>query len=317
MEKIKVIYILGAGRSGSTLINTVLGQHEDAFACGELVHFAHPFMKDVKCSCGELFPACKFWSSVRKEWEKESGVSVHDYLALQRHYEMYQTPYDKMNPLMRFLKEVKRSAWPVATNNAQFTEYSQLTGLLFKKIAECSGRTFIVDASKSWHRAYLLSKITDIDLHILRLVRDGRGVARSCKKKIENKKTQHGWDVKPLPTWRSALAWTRANFFCDAVLNKLSNSNFYFCRYEDFAKQPVETLHAVGEWLRLDFSNVAEIITEKKPIYYEHVFGGNQARMKPVIEIHCDDNWKISLTEKEIHQFNLIANFFLKKYSYL
>jgi hypothetical protein len=314
MEKIKVIYILGAGRSGSTLINTVLGQHEDAFACGELVHFAHPFMKDVHCSCGELFPACKFWSSVRKEWEKESGASAHDYLALQRHYEMYQTPYDKMNPLMRFLKEVKRAIWPVTVNDKKFEEYSQLTTLLFKKITECSGKTFIVDASKSWHRAYLLSEITDIDLYIFRLVRDGRGVARSCKKKVE-KNYGWEWNTKPIPAWRSAIAWTRANFFCDAVLNKLSN--FYFCRYEDFANQPVETLHAVGEWLRLDFSNVTKNIEAKKPLCYEHVFGGNHARMKPVLAIRCDDAWRRELSAEEIRQFEFFATPLLRKYHFL
>ena len=260
-DKIKVIYILGAGRSGSTLIDTVLGQHENVFGCGELGHFAHPFMNDVLCSCGELFPLCSLWSGIRKQWEEKIGISANHYLSLQQFCEMYQTPYDKgISQPWRFCKEMKRSLWPLNTSSTQFKQYAESTALLFKLIAEHTGKKIIVDSSKRVHRAYLLSKISEIELYILRLVRDGRGVMNSTKKKLSNQKKQYGWDSKPLPVWRAAVSWVKTNLLCDFAASRHIRSRFFFCRYEDFARDPGATLQALGAWLKIDFNGVTELI---------------------------------------------------------
>ena len=61
----KVLYIAGDGRSGSTLLNIALGNHERVLAMGELCNL-HRFVLGQSnwCSCGVPVSDCGFWQSV-------------------------------------------------------------------------------------------------------------------------------------------------------------------------------------------------------------------------------------------------------------
>src|SRR5437773_1697066 len=52
---VRVIYIMGAGRSGSTLLDTILASHPEVVGVGELVnlHSAGWTAKEI-CACGQL-----------------------------------------------------------------------------------------------------------------------------------------------------------------------------------------------------------------------------------------------------------------------
>ena len=63
---IRVVYVMGAGRSGSTVLDTILNNHEDVIGVGELVHlFIEGSAVKENCSCGEARDTCEIWSSVR------------------------------------------------------------------------------------------------------------------------------------------------------------------------------------------------------------------------------------------------------------
>jgi len=64
---VRVLYIGGLGRSGSTLIERLLGQVPGVCAVGELVHlWDRGITEDERCGCGEPFRQCPFWSQVGK-----------------------------------------------------------------------------------------------------------------------------------------------------------------------------------------------------------------------------------------------------------
>ena len=61
MKKIKVIYISGIGRSGSTLLDIILSTSEKVFSVGEIFKYNQMLRENIKCSCGKKVKDCSFW----------------------------------------------------------------------------------------------------------------------------------------------------------------------------------------------------------------------------------------------------------------
>ncbi len=60
-----VVYIAGSGRSGSTLLDRMLGQMPGVTAIGELAQLWRPGELDkLVCGCGTPVRSCPFWSRV-------------------------------------------------------------------------------------------------------------------------------------------------------------------------------------------------------------------------------------------------------------
>src|SRR4051794_15439538 len=67
-ETIKVLYIGGYGRSGSTLLVQLLGQIEGFHSVGEMWNiWQQCFTENQLCGCGKPFHECPFWSAVVEE----------------------------------------------------------------------------------------------------------------------------------------------------------------------------------------------------------------------------------------------------------
>src|SRR5262245_21456879 len=64
-RSMKVLYIVGVGRSGSTLLERMLGAVPGSVNAGELnAIFSRVATEDQRCGCGEPFSACPFWTAV-------------------------------------------------------------------------------------------------------------------------------------------------------------------------------------------------------------------------------------------------------------
>ena len=67
-ETIKVLYIGGYGRSGSTLLDRLLGQMQGFHSVGEMWNIWQKcFIENQLCGCGKPFQECDFWSAVVEE----------------------------------------------------------------------------------------------------------------------------------------------------------------------------------------------------------------------------------------------------------
>ncbi|MBO8228674.1 sulfotransferase [Prochlorococcus marinus XMU1414] len=60
----KIIYIGGYGRSGSTILALILGQHPLILNLGEVGVLYAALKDNRKCTCGESFFNCSFWSEL-------------------------------------------------------------------------------------------------------------------------------------------------------------------------------------------------------------------------------------------------------------
>ena len=67
-DSVKVLYIAGQGRSGSTILGDTLGQVEGFAHVGEFLEFWGILTAGrVPCGCGVPVVACKMWEDVLKE----------------------------------------------------------------------------------------------------------------------------------------------------------------------------------------------------------------------------------------------------------
>ena len=65
MSDVEVLYIIGTGRSGSTLLANMLGSTEGMFSAGELRFiWDRGFAEDRRCGCSLRFAACPTWSGI-------------------------------------------------------------------------------------------------------------------------------------------------------------------------------------------------------------------------------------------------------------
>src|SRR5690606_31136679 len=62
----KVVYIVGAGHSGSTLLDLILGTHSRIESVGEIKRLERLYSggKGSGCTCGEPFTACAYWRAI-------------------------------------------------------------------------------------------------------------------------------------------------------------------------------------------------------------------------------------------------------------
>jgi len=300
---VRVLYIMGTARSGSTILDTVLGNHKNVESVGELINLPiNGWCNNEYCACGSRANNCPYWSGVQDKWMRSTGLSdFHEYINL--HNTMAQ-----LWQRFRVFRTPDRSS-------VEFKKYAYLTMSLYKEIQAASGKEIIVDSSKNPLRAYLLSLIPGIDLRVVHLVRDARGVAWSKKKAYKkNEKDGVQKDLKSNYIWYTAINWDRINLRCEWVRKKLDPKFSIKISYEEFVKEPRNTLNRIGELIDVDYSDVATNIEENRTMTVGHTVAGNKLRMSSNIQLKLDEEWKHGLSKLEQFLVWLITSGLLKRY---
>ena len=187
----KVIYIMGAGHIGSTILDILLGAHPNIEGVGEVskLHRSGWLCHDKRrCACGLSVNECPYWPKVRRTWaDIVGGDEVARHVYLQKRFER------------------SRSAWPRLVCNsfavsANFIEYIYHVEALYQAIKLIGGKAAVVDSSLTPRRAYALTLSHKIDLRLIHLVRDGRGCIWSLMRPGKRIVTK---PFIPAPSWRT------------------------------------------------------------------------------------------------------------------
>ena len=179
---VRVLFVGGLGRSGSTLLDRMLGRLDDVWSVGELVHLWERGLKENnRCGCGQRFADCRFWRRVGQVafggWHT---LDVDQVLALKASVDR-----NRFVPLM---------VWPGLSPGyrARLERYLDLLERLYAAVREVSGRPLVVDASKHASAAFLVRRMGGVDLRLVHLVRDSRGVAFSWTKRMRRAEVVSG-----------------------------------------------------------------------------------------------------------------------------
>ncbi len=308
-EVVRVIYIMGAGRSGSTLLDTVLANHPDAVGVGELVNLhSAGWTSNEVCACGQLGTECSFWTRVREAWVRRvPQATVEGYVALQKRIEFYSG---------LGLLQIGRMLRQRFSPTTEFREYLQQTEALYHAIAEVSGKSVVVDSSKHPLRGALLAHLKGIDLRLVHLVRDARAVTWSRKKALEaNKQSGVQLAIRPRPAWYSVAYWAFVNVL-SLIVCLFRRRQSLRMRYEDFMAEPKTQLDRIGRVCGLDYSATAQALLVGDSLKVEHPIAGNRMRMKGSVTLKPDWEWRERLPVRDRAVCWLCAGWLLLAFGY-
>lgn len=304
-QTLRLVYIAGVARSGSTVLDSVLGNHPQIQSVGELAKLASDgWLHNFYCSCGNPSQDCPFWGAVHEAWCSLNGsVSVEEYVDIQNKVEqIHQWP------------SLLREHWQ---STRTFRLYAEQTLVLLKAIQMVSGCATIVDSSKGLERVFALSLIPDIDLKIIQLVRDPRGVVWSHKKAFR-KDLENGLprDIRSQPAWRVALYWCRMNLQADWLRRRVGPEKAMLVRYEDFMLQTLPVLEKIGNFIGTDLGNVQQAVKQGTKLYFGHTIAGNRVRMQGELRLKFDQDWLEQLPNRDRRVTELISGWLMNRYGY-
>lgn len=307
-KRVRVLYIGGWGRSGSTLLERMLGQIPGIVATGEVREIWQRGLKeDRACGCGRRFLGCDFWSAVGDEafggWDR---VDLERMLQLRSSLDRPWS-YPEVGWALRARQP-----------HGRVTEYQGHLARLYRAISVVSGAAVIVDSSKIPTHGLLLSGIGMIDLRVLHLVRDSRGVAFSWAKHVEKKVP--GQDPYYLPRYGalgSAARWVVYNLMASRL--RRHADAYSFLRYEDLIRTPerylIDILRLAGmdaesEWLSFLHEGSAEL-------HVDHTVDGNPVRWaQGPITLRTDDEWQRRMPRSDRTLVTLVTAPLLSTYRY-
>ena len=193
----KVLYIVGVGRSGSTLLERMLGAVPGSVNAGELnAIFSRVATQDQRCGCGEPFSACP---SGRPSASVPSAAGP----SVTRRMADLQPRVVRQRHVPQLVTGLAGAAY-----RRELDEYLDVHHRLYRAVAAVSGAEVVVDASKSTAQLFALRRIDGLDLRVLNLVRDSRGVAHSWNKAgIDKPQSTDGDAMGTYAPHRLAMLW--------------------------------------------------------------------------------------------------------------
>ncbi|WP_299284958.1 sulfotransferase [uncultured Tateyamaria sp.] len=300
---IQVLYIGGYGRSGSTVVDIALGQFPGVFGAGEMGNLQrHVWANNEYCACGAQVRDCELWSVIVERWlEGEPPGTMERYKRLSERFEALRNPLQLLGAM---------------TWTRSFREYARLTRSLFAAIRQTANCRVIVDSSKSPSRAIALSRTPGVDLSLLHLMRDGRGVAWSMMKSLEvDPSAGVQRSVGGAPALRTTHRWIAFNILAEFAASRLGKKRSTRLRYEDFTADPVAALQPVLAMIGVspaasDTPDLAEIVAD-------HQVAGSRIRMGGALRISRDASWETKMPERDRLQVQRRAGWMLNRYGYL
>jgi hypothetical protein len=303
----RVVYIMGHGYSGSTLLTFLLSTHPQIATIGELgiaphakEEFGRP--EEYFCSCRTPVRECGFWQRVSREmaerghafdiWDadldfrvRDSGIADLLLRAVQR------------GPLL----ETARSAGIrlVPSARRQHDRIAARISSLAEVITRIKGSDVFLDSSKRPERATLMQRSGGFDLRVIHLVRDGRAVSWSSMKHLK------------IGPEEAARSWLADNQGSEHARRYFPADRWMSLRYEDLCADPDGTLRRIHAFAGLpsrnSFHNFRAV---------DHHIIGNQMRLSSTSEIRLDESWKTALAPEQMTLIDRLVAPLNRRYGY-
>src|ERR1700733_5082036 len=303
----RVLYVGGIGRSGSTLLERLIGQLPGVCPVGELVHlWERGIAEGERCGCGEPFRACPFWQQVGMVAFGGWGQVETGRIATLR------SRVDRN----RFIPALARRTVGPALRQT-LTEYTSYYARLYAAIAEVSGCELIVDSSKNPSLAHCLRWQEDLDLRVLHLIRDSRAVAYSWSRTVRRPHSESESYMTRYSTVMAAGQWSVQN----AAFHLLARLGCPTMRlkYEDFIAHPAEGLRQVARFTGLpEAADYPFLGTDWAELDRVHSVSGNPMRFATgKIPIRRDDRWRTSMPKAQRCAITALTFPMLASYGYV
>ncbi|GAA0351059.1 sulfotransferase [Actinoallomurus spadix] len=304
----RVIYIGGFSRSGTTLLQRLLEQLPGVVSLGEVCNLWDSALKyDDLCTCGESISRCRFWGEVAERafggWD---AIDLHEVRRLR-------LLTDRARHLPELLGNTRSGRL-----QATATAYSSYYARIYAAALEVSGAEVVVDSSKRASLACCLSRSAAIDLRLVHIIRDSRGVAYSCTKKISRVDSVHGADLGTALPVVTSLNWVVHNVALE-ILGRRGLPT-HRLTYEGFVDEPVRSFRELVSFagLSADVDTTAFLSDDHVVLGTGHSIGGNPMRAQTGrVSLRLDDAWRARLPRADRLAVSALTYPLLRRYSRL
>ncbi len=264
----KIIYIAGYERSGTTIIHNIISQQEGFFGIGESRDiWLRGFKENRLCGCSNKFADCSFWSDILDIFTKKEIESIFKQRQKLRNRHLYKIFFPNM-----FFR-------------TYYKNYLRGLSTLFKWVYKKSGDSYIVDSSKSPLYGLLLNIALRNTVSILHVVRDPRATNLSMKeRKMKSNLFKNYNSLKGVFDWIILNLLTRLMAF--------KNIPYLQITYEGFCSNPQKVLKEVNKFYG-HVSNELLIKEDKIELKATHTVSGSGKRFNTgYIKIKDSKAWK-------------------------
>ena len=276
-----VLLIGGTGRSGSTLLDRLLGELPGFVAVGELRYIWSEALGDNRvCGCGARFLDCPFWSEVGNRafggWDRvDSAGAAAQEQSVARHRHI---------PLLAMGEHAP------ARYRQRLSSYLGTLSPLYSAIRAISGADVIVDSTKDAAYAHVMRRMAGVDFRVVHLVRDSRGVAWSWNKVVRSDPEHYMRRFSPRVT---AARWLTYNLMVES-LSRFGIPRLLL-RYESLVADPQAALTAIAEFAGqpLGPGALSFLTGSHAWLGAHHTVAGNPMRLEAgQISIGLDEAWR-------------------------
>ncbi len=281
-KRIRVLYVAGTGRSGSTVISNLLGSAPGLTSVGELRYlWERGLAERALCGCGEPVASCPFWGSALASAYASAAV---DPAVVQR--------ADSQLLRLRAFPALLRAHGDPQRLGASAMRYTDELARIYSAVAEQTDGDVIVDASKLVSFGYLLSHVPGLDVFVLHLVRDPRGAAYSWARKRE--RSDRGAGDRQMgreSALKSSLLWDVWNGSAERLWAR-APQRYVRVRYEDVVADPARALAPVLAMLAMPDARLPILADGRVAMGVNHTVAGNPNRMAGgPLQLVDDDEW--------------------------
>jgi hypothetical protein len=286
------------------LLSLILGCHPEVDAPGELNKLVRVWRRGDFCTCGERVRECAFWTAVWRDWMGANGLAG-------------TPPYEELQGAVEWPRHLPMLLARRRRRSLAFRHYAEATTRLFDTIAALSGCPVVVDSSKAPRRAYALTQTPGLDVRLIHLVRDPRGVCYSMTKALrKDLEAGVGIDRPGWPIRKTAMHWMLRTTIAAWIRRRHGADRAILVRYEDLVADPLTTLERIGVATGLDLSEVARGLAQGQTIRPRHVAIGNQMRMAKEIRVQIDDEWARSMHPRDRRLVEILTGPWLRALGY-
>ena len=199
---VKVLFLAGKGRSGGTLLASLLGQLPGFFNIGELNRlWDWGLVSNFRCGCGLPVQECP--DVARDSRGRRPVTRRHGHSSARRHarIDLAQHEVVRWPRLLRLLRArpSTRSRWEA------LDRYTTASSAVYRAIAHVTGARVVVDSSRLPIEPVALGLVPGVDVRVAQVIRDPRAVVYSWKR---SKVTTDRDNVEYMPKFSAAFSTT-------------------------------------------------------------------------------------------------------------
>jgi Sulfotransferase family len=307
---VPVMFIMGKGRSGSTIVNNILGQVPGMFAAGELLYLWDWGLRQrIRCGCGADVLECPIWSKVLNEAFNITSRSRDSERieAICRDYRHVA----RWHHAPRLLARRTVGKWPA------LQRYTAAMAVLFRTVADVTGAQVIVDSSKKPVNPAALGFVDGVEATVVHLVRDPRAVCFSWQRsKAWTDRDEGGSTPRFGPVYTSA-SWAVRNIGTEVLARRWPSERVTRLRYEDFSREPQTVIRQLVDLVGLPTAELP--FRDENTVVLEptHTIGGNPDRMTGGdVTIAPDSEWANKLDGRTARIATVLTRPLLRRYGY-